>query len=151
MINSNRARSGLTLIELLFAISLSSLVAMVAASRLAGTGVETRVRGAARDLSDLDGRARLFSRTFGPATLLLRGDHRTLDVQSQTGDSLASLLLPKGVKVWIETDDNASAIRFDRLGRSPDYALHVGTPTRLRTLEVSGLTGYVQVLRPRND
>ena len=138
-------RPSLTLIEVLAVIVIVSLVAGVATMGLASTTDSARLRAAAAQWRDLDGRARLFGRTLGPVVMSLNADRNEVRLHvSESGELLTKVVLPTDVTGRIVTPSSTHGIAFDRLGHSLDYELELNGGNRIVGWQVYGLTGLVK-------
>lgn len=147
--------AGFTLLEVLAAITLLSLVLGTAAASLSSSSAFARFQEARSQVRELDLRGRLHARTHG-TTILASERHddgrRGLVLRSwPAGEWLGEACFegavraelrvpPTGVRLSVVRGDR---VLFDRHGRSPDYHIRLQGPDRELNWSVSGTTGWL--------
>lgn len=147
MIGSPRDRAGFTLLELLAALTLASLVLGVVAVRLSASNEQARLTAAAGELRDLDRRARLYARSHGTASLLPireEGGRPGLALRAwPSGEGIARAVFDEDVRVFLRGEDSGGGLLFDRSGRCADYEVLLRAGDREARWRVSGTTGWI--------
>jgi len=140
---SSRA-GGFTLLEVLAVVVILSVAASVTLVGLSSAGDEVAMRGTRSSLKELDAKARLYART-GQGAVLRVDDSGAIEVLAlgPEGGRIARAFINPQIQVTLEVIDSAEpGIRFDRLGKSPDYGVVLESATRKESWHVCGSSGW---------
>ncbi len=141
---SRGCRPTFTLIELLAVIVIVSLVAGIATVGLASASESAQLHATAAECRDLDGRARLFSRSLGQVVMSLNSERNSVMLHvTDSKELLSEVTLPDGASGQIHVGTPNKTIAFDRLGRSVDYEVQLQAGEHLIRWRVYGLTGLI--------
>lgn len=148
-----RRHCAFTLIELLAVIVIASLVTAMGAISMGGVMRQTQFQRTIAALADLDARARMHARSSGAAMLVMFDSERRQVTLTRRGLPLEDPVTRLSVvdvpgEIDLQYDmphQRHTAILFDRLGTSIDYAVEVRDAISARRLEFAGLSGDVKV------
>jgi prepilin-type N-terminal cleavage/methylation domain-containing protein len=142
---------GFTLVEMLAVVTLLALTVSLVTASFAGSVDSGRLSEAESVVRNADAQARLRARTSGPVRLSV--DRSVINLEREFGardrisSNRVSITLPNHARVFMLSADGMETlelIRFDKLGRSPDYRVRIELGASLRTLRVAGLTGWIE-------
>ena len=156
MISASRTRTGFTLLEVIVALVIISLITSAAIINLANPLSEANHRNALSKIAEIDMQTRGIARSQGkPVDLVFdlsdnfiyrqnpATNERIASKIKLTGDAQITQLLVRGQSLTAGT----MAIRCSRGGYMPTYALKIETPnTRPSWLLIAGPTGQVTEL-----
>lgn len=144
--NPLRHRRALTLIELLGALVLLSLILSTMAATLNVMSAGARLGEAEAALANADRTCRQLSSVEGPVTLQLGGGGASFLIVSRSGTTpFSRRSLPSGVTGSLELvsePGGSTSLVFDRSGRCSDYRVTVAAGGMGRAWRVSGITGW---------
>lgn len=143
-----------TLLETIVVVVLLSLAMIIMMGAVARGGTEGKLSSTAKEILDLDRRARLLSATAGAMILGRRGENHALTlIDADSRRQVAAATPPHGVEVVLIDARSSLAvpeIGIGADGRSPDYVVMVrvgssgqASSNASRRYRVAGLTGFV--------
>jgi type II secretory pathway pseudopilin PulG len=142
---SNGRERAFTLLELLLVAVLLGGIVVVVAPHLAAADATGRQLCFARELRDLDTRARIQARTGGAVTLGATNEGTVVVLlRSRTGERLCDISVPTGTRVVFHerAAQRPGPVHFDAAGTSDDYEVAVVSDGGTQRRWVSGLTGF---------
>ncbi len=162
--NGAKVRPGaFTLIETLAVVMVLSMVATAGLWSLSRAGDSARIREVAFAVREADAFARLQARRgtaielrINEARLVVTRGSEELLSRSWPPDASVQLvpiaMLPDGTpSLGSEASTPMESIQFDRAGRSIDFRVLVRGAATSIALLVSGVTGSVEIVRPRQE
>ena len=137
-----------TLVEMLAVIALVSLAFGLLATGFSASTDRARLDASASQILDLDRRARILAQRSARVALRFDASIARSVVLEVGGEGVGRVSLQADASVEARTDDDTlDVVRFDRLGRSVDYSVLIGSAGGQRRFDVSGLTGWVVAIR----
>lgn len=138
-------RAAFTLVELLAVLFLLGLVTAIGTRSIAATTERASAAALLDRTLALEGMCRLWARQDGAVVLIRDAEAgHLIALRERDGTVLARENIADAAHVWF-AGKGADSVRFDALGTSDDYAIHVKFGEASLQASVFGLTGVSHI------
>src|SRR5262245_13328805 len=138
-------RQAVTMIELLAAIAILSVVSAIAAVSLGLNDQQANMRLTARILAEVDGEARNASQIGGPIEMSLDKSGACVRLcLACTWEQLSETARPRDVLVTFNGPDSRHEVMFNSCGFSPDYTVKLRVGEVHQQQHICGRTGWIR-------